>query len=447
MDVRDPSGQRVLDRDHAQRRLALLHRGEGILEGGAGIGVHLREFLAAGEMGIGAGHALEGDSRLRRAGGQAAGAGRDVGGAGCLAHEGAADAGRRFWHALAPPPDPVGPGAHRRPRRDPCDTWGCQEKRARHAGQILRSIDAGRDSVNAGDADGHAVLQRAQLLQPLPPFQRRGRQAHEAFQGRAAIGVDADMVPDRPLPRRCGGAGEIERAAQAPPWRQRRNRLDHVGVLPLARIQRGDRQGADIGRQHVQRFQHRGDHRGRDRRQVALQVDDRPEPAFGVAGLQRGMHPVGPAGQGGIRQHRLAASRRSPRPRWRHRRRPPPPGRAPLPSRGARPARSSAHRPASPAALSGSRVAASRAGITIRTGWDICVSPLASIGHMTGAGAKATPFQLAIRAFRGRAGPCSRAWRRVRRGPAPARPRPSSGALSGRRNVQHARFADSGNSM
>ena len=69
-----------------------------------------------------------------------------------------------------------------------------------------------RHRVDDGDVDAHAGLQRAQLLELLALLQRRGRQRDEALQRRAAIGVEADVVVERPVARGRGGAGEIERA-------------------------------------------------------------------------------------------------------------------------------------------------------------------------------------------------------------------------------------------
>ena len=63
--VGDAAGDRVVDRDHGVARLALAHGGERVLERVAGQGVELGEGLAAGEVRVGAGHALEGDRPLR----------------------------------------------------------------------------------------------------------------------------------------------------------------------------------------------------------------------------------------------------------------------------------------------------------------------------------------------------------------------------------------------
>src|SRR6476646_10957633 len=61
MDVGDPAGDRVLDRDHGEPCLAALHRGKCVLEGGASKRLHLRKSVAAGKVRVGAWLALIGD--------------------------------------------------------------------------------------------------------------------------------------------------------------------------------------------------------------------------------------------------------------------------------------------------------------------------------------------------------------------------------------------------
>jgi hypothetical protein len=77
VDVGDAAGQRILDRDHRQPGIAGADRGEGILEARARQRLQLRKRRPAGEVGIGAGQALEGDGlvgfALRGFGGQGAG--------------------------------------------------------------------------------------------------------------------------------------------------------------------------------------------------------------------------------------------------------------------------------------------------------------------------------------------------------------------------------------
>ena len=83
------------------------------------------------------------------------------------------------------------------------------------AGEVGRHVDAERHGVDEGDVDAHPGLQGAELLQPLAPLQRRGRKGNEAGERRPPVGVEPDMVIERPRPGGRGGAGEIERAQPA----------------------------------------------------------------------------------------------------------------------------------------------------------------------------------------------------------------------------------------
>jgi len=59
VDVGNPTGQRVFDRDHRQIGIPVFQRDEGILECRAGQGLHVRKHVAAGHVGICAVVALE----------------------------------------------------------------------------------------------------------------------------------------------------------------------------------------------------------------------------------------------------------------------------------------------------------------------------------------------------------------------------------------------------
>ncbi len=61
MDVGDPAGDRIVDRDHRPVGLSLADGGERLLEGLDGHGLVARADLPAGEMGVGAGLALKHD--------------------------------------------------------------------------------------------------------------------------------------------------------------------------------------------------------------------------------------------------------------------------------------------------------------------------------------------------------------------------------------------------
>ena len=67
--------------------------------------------------------------------------------------------------------------------------------------QVLGRVDAERHAVDDRHVDAHAGFQRAQLLEPLALFERRGRQADEPLERGAAIGIEADVVVERPVAR------------------------------------------------------------------------------------------------------------------------------------------------------------------------------------------------------------------------------------------------------
>ena len=124
VDVGDAAGDRVLDRDHGERRLAVADRRESILEGRAGQRLPVRMGLLAGDVGVRAGLALEGDDGL-------------------------------------------------------CSWLSPREDRPRPL-EIVGSIDPERHVVDDDRVDAHAGFERAQLLQPLAALERRRRQRDEA---------------------------------------------------------------------------------------------------------------------------------------------------------------------------------------------------------------------------------------------------------------------------
>ena len=73
--------------------------------------------------------------------------------------------------------------------------------------QVLRRVDAERHAVDERDVDAHAGFERAQLLEPLALLERRGRQADEARERRAAIGIKADVMIERAIAGRARSRG------------------------------------------------------------------------------------------------------------------------------------------------------------------------------------------------------------------------------------------------
>ena len=62
-------------------------------------------------------------------------------------------------------------------------------------------VDAERDRVDDRHVDAHAGLERAELLELLALLERRRRQGDIALERRAAIGVEADVMIERPVAR------------------------------------------------------------------------------------------------------------------------------------------------------------------------------------------------------------------------------------------------------
>ncbi len=119
VDVGDASRHRILDGDHGELRLAGLHRGKRILEGGARHRLHGGIGVAGGQMRVGAGLALEGDLIQARSG------------HGLFAGWSLLKGGRNLA---------AGFKKFARPRK------------------VGRSIDTERDSVNEADMDAHVRL-------------------------------------------------------------------------------------------------------------------------------------------------------------------------------------------------------------------------------------------------------------------------------------------------
>ena len=253
MDVRHPAGDRIIDRDHRQSRFAIADRGEDVLEGRAGQRLHVRINLAAGDVGVRPQGALEGDTVC-----------------GGLGHA------------------------------------SCSSKariRARSSGV---STPNGTPSATAASIR-HAGFQRAQLFQFFPFLQRARRQADKPGEDRAAPGVDADMVPDRPGAGRGGSPGEVQRPADRGAVREAHDRLDDIRVVAFRRIDGRHDKGGDIDRRFAQRGECGPDQGGFDRGQVALKVDDGAVTALRIVGLRRRVDPVRARRQVRIGHHGLAA--------------------------------------------------------------------------------------------------------------------------------------------
>ena len=215
VDVGDAAGERVLDRDHAERGDAVGDRGQRVLEAGAGQRLHIGIDVAAGDMGVGAGLSLVGD-----------------------------------LHSVFP-------------FREPVACFG------KVGGRIYAAMSL-RDQCGI---DAHPVVHRAQLFKPLARFVVRRRQGDEPFERGAPVRIDPDMPP-----RRTGRGPERQRARKPrrPDTQRAQGRAEEfhgigVGAIGVEK-RRGERGDGDGG--IVERTEHGAQRRRIGLRFVALQVDD-----------------------------------------------------------------------------------------------------------------------------------------------------------------------------
>ena len=173
--------------------------------------------------------------------------------------------------------------------------------------QIGGSIDRQGRGVHTRHRNAHARFQRPKLLQLLALLQRRRRQGDKTLQRIAAIGIEPDMMPQRPFAGRRRRAGEIQRPAQPLVGVPGDHRLDHGGIGLFGRIGDRRRQGADIGPGFVQGLDGGPQLFGVQGRQIALQIDHHVMGALGVHLAQRGPDAVGAGGQVRVGQDRLPA--------------------------------------------------------------------------------------------------------------------------------------------
>ena len=157
--------------------------------------------------------------------------------------------------------------------------------------EVGRGVDAARHGVDNSDVDPHAGLERPQLFQLLLLLQRRGRQSDEAFERRAAISIEADVMVARAFAVGRSGAGEIERA-QPPGADQRADCLHDVGIrgLFLGVDFRSQRRDIDLG--VGERHQHIADIVRAYGRKIALQIDDDLGLPARIEGAERLKNPV-----------------------------------------------------------------------------------------------------------------------------------------------------------
>ena len=201
---------------------------------------------------------------------------------------------RRSRRAAARSPDrPRGRrGANWRPARpgmrsSSCSSWllssrsllNCQRQRpssARARLEVLGRIDAERHRCRRCAT---SMRMPASSARNCSSFSRcssgEGGSVDEALQRRAAIGVEADVMIERPVAGRRGGAGEIERAQPAAARPASRPPSPRSGLVRSSVSHDLGRQRGDVDRRIGERRERGARCRpGSMRRQVALHVDD-----------------------------------------------------------------------------------------------------------------------------------------------------------------------------
>lgn len=152
-------------------------------------------------------------------------------------------------------------------------------------------VDADGVGGGVGDVDGDAVVEEAELFEAFDLFEPGGREGGEAFEGGAAVGVDAEVLAvagesDAVAVKGDGGAGEVEGAAVGGG-----DDLDGVGVGDVVG-RAGDGEGADLDAGVAEEVEQGREVIGREERLVALDV----EVDVGADGLGDGVDAVGAAG-------------------------------------------------------------------------------------------------------------------------------------------------------
>ncbi len=189
-----------------------------------------------------------------------------------------------------------------------------------HAPSLRSQVSAGARSRSSGvSTPNGACSTRAQAMR-MPASSARScsrlsrrssglAAARRKRQRRAPVGVDADMVPARPVAPRDRHPGEIQRRRDGAAAVEGAGGLhDRGSGRLLVRIDRRHQRG-DIESRIGQRRQHGAQVDRRDTRQIALQVDHDVVPPLRIQFRQRRVHPVGAARQRRIGQHRDAARR------------------------------------------------------------------------------------------------------------------------------------------
>ena len=159
--------------------------------------------------------------------------------------------------------------------------------------EVGLGVDPDGVVVDLGDVEGEAVFEPLELFEALGGFESAGSEVGEAVEGVAAIGVEAEVLPELGLGavavERDGGAGEVEGAAVVGGYD-----FDGVGVVAVFG-RAGDFEGGEVDVLVGEGAEEGGDVFGAEEGFIALDVDVE----VGGDALGDGVDAVGAAGKVG----------------------------------------------------------------------------------------------------------------------------------------------------
>src|SRR5271167_2261346 len=96
--------------------------------------------------------------------------------------------------------------------------------------QFLVRVDAKRRRVDDRDVDSHSRLEGAQLLQPFAQLQLGGWEGDESGERGATVGIEPDVMKQRPVAPRRAGARKVQRSQTTRGYFSA-DRLDDVRIV------------------------------------------------------------------------------------------------------------------------------------------------------------------------------------------------------------------------
>jgi hypothetical protein len=156
--------------------------------------------------------------------------------------------------------------------------------------QIFFGVDTNGVAGCAGDVDGNAVVEKAELLETLDALQPGRRKGGESIEGRFPIGVDAEVLAiagKTAIPiEGDGGAGKVEGAVVVGS-----NNFDGVGIVDVG-SGAADGEGCDLNLGALEELQQGHEVLRGEERLVSLNID------VNVSGdrLGDGVNAIGAAG-------------------------------------------------------------------------------------------------------------------------------------------------------